>query len=103
MKTRKPMKFVDIPPWAIDTAERSRYTVAAAFRLAELSDVWVRLTAATQRAIFGAVLFGKCSIRCGTDGIHTSRTACFGTDFVATIIEWDGLERCMKTGQRPCI
>ena len=62
MKTRKPLEFTEIPSWAICTEQRDRYSIAAAFALAGLVGKSVRLTAKTQRALFGCNLFGKCSL-----------------------------------------
>ena len=103
MRTRKQLTFAEIPAWAIDDASPDRYTVAAAFQLAGLTDRWVRLNAATQRAVFGAYLFGKCSLRLDNDAIHVSRTACFGTDFSDTHFDWVALEQGIASGQRPCL
>ncbi len=103
MRSRKPMTFETIPEWAIDASERSRYTVAAAFELAGLTDKYVRLTAESQRAVFGVAMFGKCSIRVGTEGIGAYRSVCFGTDVSGIIMTWDDVERHMKNQTKPCI
>ncbi len=103
VKTRKPMTFAEIPDWAIDADERSRYTIASAFELAGLTDEWVRLTAETQRALFGFVLFGKCNLKVDANGIKVSRSVCFGTDFSTTTFDWNDVERCMAGGYRPVL
>lgn len=103
MRTRKPLIFEEIPAWAVEPADRSRYTVAAAFHLAGLTDKWVRLTAASQRLVFGAVLFGKCLMRATCNGLGISRTVCFGTDAVGIIFGWERLEKVMAEGRRPTL
>ena len=104
MRKRKPLKFEEIPAWAIDSSERSRYTIVAAFRLADLTDnKSVRLTAETQRNVFGAVLFGKCLITVGNEGIGVTRSVCFGTDFSGTNFSWERVEELMKEGRRPVL
>ncbi len=102
MRTRKPMTFETVPSWAVDSEGHSRYTVAAAFELAGFTDKWVRLTAATQREVFGAVLFGKCNVRVNSEGLQADRSVCFGTDFSSLRLGWDDLEQVMASGRRPC-
>lgn len=103
MKTRKPMKFETIPEWAVCKSTRDRYSVGAAFMLAGFSNEWIRLTAESQRLVFGAVLFGKCQMRVANDGVHIQRMVCFGTDCSGTFFDWDALERQMALGCRPCL
>lgn len=98
-KTRKPMKFEEIPSWAIDSTKRDRYTIAAAFELAGLMRKDIRLTAEAQRKVFGAVLFGKCRIYVSNHGINASRSACFGTDFSSIAVNWEEVEKKVATGE----
>ena len=101
MKTRKPMKFETVPTWAIEAGTVTRYTIAAAFTLAGLTEQWIRLTAQNQRDVFGCVLFGKCEIKVGNDGIRASRSACFGTDFSSMTLDWVAVEKYVASGCRP--
>jgi hypothetical protein len=101
MRTRKPLVFVAIPSWAITDCKPDRYTVAAAFQLAGLTNKWVRLTADTQRAVFGHHLFGKCQIRVHNNGVEVIRSVCFGTTYSHVLLDWAALERYVTTGQRP--
>ncbi len=103
MRTRKPIILETIPEWAIDASERSRYTVAAAFELANLTDKHVRLTAESQRAVFGVAMFGKCQLRVHAEGIAASRSVCFGTDFSTILMTWEDVERHMTNQTKPCI
>lgn len=103
MRTRKPLKLDTIPTWAIDDQKRDRYTVAAAFQLAELTGKWVRLTAETQRAVFGANLLGKCEMLVEDEGIKVLRTACYGTDFSFSRFDWTRFEEVMAEGRRPLL
>jgi hypothetical protein len=104
MGKRKPLKFADLPEWTVDlNSKPDRYSVAAAFHLANLSDKWVRLQAAAQRLVFGAVLFGKCKVKVDDNGIQVVRTVCFGTDFSCTTFSWAELERVIADGRRPCL
>ena len=100
MRTRKPLTFETIPEWAIDTNEKNRYTIAAAVELAGLTDQWIRLTAAAQRALFGLVLFGKANVRVTNAGISAYRSVCFGTDFSDAILSWSDVEQHIAKGQR---
>lgn len=101
IRSSQMMKPVEIPAWAIDNRTPDRYTVAAAFELAELTGQWIRLTAASQRAVFGSKLFGKCKLKVDENGITSVRSVCFGTDFSDVILDWASVERCMTTGQAP--
>src|SRR5262245_49948918 len=96
------MTFETIPAWAIDPDRRDRYTVATAFQLAGLTGRRVRLTAETQRAVFGHNLFGKCQVEVTETGISTHRSVCFGTDWSGITLDWARLEQLMATGERPC-
>jgi hypothetical protein len=95
------MKMAEIPVWAIDERTPDRYTVAAAFALAGFEGQWVRLTADSQRAVFGHNLFGKCKLMVDENGIMSVRSVCFGTDWSGVTLDWNGVERCMATGEGP--
>ena len=74
------LTFAVIPAWALPTAPHATalFEVAA---LAGIEGQWVRLDAATQRALMGFAVFGKQSIRVNADGTVTvSRSTCFGMD-----------------------
>jgi hypothetical protein len=104
MRQRKLLKFADLPEWVIDPNSRpDRYSVAAAFMLADLSDKWVRLTADSQRLVFGANLFGKCQLKVDDNGLKVTRKVCFGIDFVCTWFDWETLERVIADGRRPAL
>lgn len=104
MRKRRPLTFADLPTWTVDpNSKPDRYSVAAAFMLADLSDKWVRLRAAAQRLVFGAALFGKCEIKVTDNGLQVLRTVCFGTDFSCTTFSWAELERVIASGRRPCL
>jgi hypothetical protein len=73
------MTFDTIPAWAID-ARPSVYNLFSAITLSGLEGRWIRLTAATQRALIGANLFGKAALMFDGVSVRSSVTCCFGTD-----------------------
>lgn len=99
--TRQKLVLETIPDWAIDSDARDRHTISAAFELAGLTGKRVRLAAASQRALFGYVMFGKRQIRVASDGIHGQRTACFGTDFSTIHLSWEEVERYLANQYQP--
>lgn len=75
------MTFTEIESWAIpQTASvRSFFETIA---LVQKEGVWIRLSAKTQRALLGAVVFGKQEILVSDSGsVKVRRSACFGTDY----------------------
>lgn len=98
MKTRKPMIFETVPSWAIDATEKSRYTIAAAIELAGFTDKWIRLSAESQRQLFGVVMFGKANVMVTNKGISAYRSVCFGTDFSSTNLDWSEVEKHIANG-----
>ena len=101
MKKASPIKVETIPTWAIDPDARDRHAIATAFELAGMAGRWVRLTADTQRAMFGFVMFGRREIKCTADGIKGSRSACFGTDFSSIDLDWDEIEHYLAKQTQP--
>lgn len=101
MTRRKNVTFATVPMWAIDPDTRDRHTIAAAFKLAGIEGQSVRLTAETQRALFGFVMFGKREIRVTADGISGSRSACFGTDFSSLSLSWEDVEHYIGKQTQP--
>lgn len=71
--------FTALPAWAMPDAPHG----TAIFEVAALADVegkWMRLNAATQRALMGFPVFGRQPISVNADGtITVSRSVCFGT------------------------
>lgn len=108
MRTRK-LQFWSIPLWAVDQSwsvnqfRQDRYSVAAAFELADLSNQWIRLDAESQRLVFGKALFGKVRIRVTNQGLETAKSVCFGTDVSHCTFDWDDLERMIRTGIKPIL
>jgi hypothetical protein len=100
MKTRS-IKFESIPDWAIDQTQRCRHTIAPAFHLAGLFNRHCRLTADTQRKVFGLVFTGKCLVRVHDGGMNISRKVAFGTDFSDANLTWDRVEELMRANRRP--
>jgi hypothetical protein len=103
MKKRTLLTFETIPDWAIDQHNRSRHTIAPALQLAGLWAKHCRLTADTQRKLFGAVLFGKCEIFADDIGIRSYRKVCFGTDFSSVTLTWDRVEAAVANGRKVCV
>lgn len=76
-----PLKFAAIPAWAMP-AKADRLALWETIELADLTDKWIRLSAADQRAMMGAAPFGKQLIRVNDDGtVSIQRKTCFGMDF----------------------
>jgi hypothetical protein len=76
-----PVKFNAIPAWTLPTTPDS-LALFECIALAGLEGQWIRLDAATQRAIMGANVFGKQQIRIDADGeLCVRRSTCFGTMF----------------------
>lgn len=90
-----------VPAWAIDTTSRNRYTIAAAFKLADLEGKRFRMTADNQRAVFGFAIFGKASIRVTAEGVTASRSVCYGTDFASVELTWAEVERYAAKKVKP--
>ena len=73
--------FATLPAWTLPApADRGLYALGAALALAELENRWVKLSAATQRAVIGSNKFGKQSIGIFDGSLMVSRSVCFGTD-----------------------
>jgi hypothetical protein len=70
-----------LPAWAMPDAPH-RGAIFEVFALVGLEGQWVRLDAATQRALLGFPVFGKQAFRVNADGtIDCMRITCFGADF----------------------
>ena len=80
MTTRKPLTFANIPAWTLPSVP-SALSFFESISLAGLEGQWIRLDAATQKALLGGVVFGKQEI-CVNDagGVSVSRSVCFGQD-----------------------
>jgi hypothetical protein len=78
-----------------------KYEIAARAHLAGLDGRWLRLTAAQQRAIFGANVYGKKQIFIDTDNqgvVHYSYSACYGTDWATGEHSFDRIVRAANDG-----
>jgi hypothetical protein len=74
------MTFTSIPTWALP-ATPNRFALYETLALLDLEDQWVRLSAADQRLILGANVFGKQSFKVNHMGVVTiTRSSCFGLD-----------------------
>ena len=69
-----------IAEWTYKGASKDWYTLASALVLSGLENKWVKLSAATQRAILGANIIGKQSIGIFDGELNVTRKVCFGTD-----------------------
>jgi hypothetical protein len=72
--------FTAIPAWTYANCKKDWYTLGAALTLAKLENKWIKLSAATQRAIFGDVRLGKQSVGIFDGELKVTRKVCFGTD-----------------------
>lgn len=85
-------------------AQTDKYEIAAKAHLAGVDHGrWVRLTAAQQRDIFGAYLFGKKSLRISTDGqgsVEYVHSVCYGTDFSGGVYSLERIAEAVNGGHR---
>lgn len=73
------LTFATIPDWAMPEAPHAN-GLFEAIALAGLEGQWVRLDAATQRALMGYPVFGKLEFCVESDGeVRVIRSVCFGT------------------------
>lgn len=80
MNTKTQTMFAELPAWTYEGATPSWYTLATAICLAGLEGKWIKLSAATQRAVLGANWIGKQSVGLFDGELQISRKVCFGTD-----------------------
>lgn len=74
------MQFTNIPTWAIPQ-KADRWTFFETMALLGLENQWIRLSAANQRALLGAAVFGKQEIMVDEFGtVSVRRVTCFGMD-----------------------
>ncbi|SFB19838.1 hypothetical protein [Azotobacter beijerinckii] len=92
------IKFVEIPTWAIP--DKADYlALFETIALAGLEGSWIRLSAATQRAVIGHAVFGKQEFRVNADGsVDVCRSVCFGTD--CEIVNYRAAELAGAVAQR---
>lgn len=69
----------EVPAWAAGNGDFA--SVLTAFALAGLEGRWVRLSAETQRRLFGAVLLGRKAVKSDGSKISVFKTQAFGQDF----------------------
>jgi hypothetical protein len=78
--TTSTMKFQEIAAWAIQPTPDAR-ALFETVALLNLENKWIRLSAATQRAVMGANVFGKKEFKIGTDGeLMVAHSVAFGQD-----------------------
>lgn len=80
MNKRRTHPTATLPEWTYKGAKPDLYTLAAALVLAGYENKWVKLTAATQRAVVGEARFGKQSVGLWDGELMVTRRVCFGTD-----------------------
>ena len=100
-KSRNPLEFFAVPSYFVEQERRDRYSIISAASLAGIFGLTVRLTAGSQRLLFGSNMFGMKAITINNDGIGYSFKVAFGTDFVAGTIPWDDVERYIREGRKP--
>jgi hypothetical protein len=66
-----------LPDWTVTDA-KDAYSLGAAITLAGLENTWIRLTAATQRAVLGFPVFGKATILFDGEQWRVNRNVCGG-------------------------
>lgn len=80
MRKPTPHQTAVLPEWTYQGARQDLYTLAAALVLAGYEGQWVKLTAATQRAVLGDVRFGRQSVGLFRGELMVTRRVCYGTD-----------------------
>lgn len=80
MRKRCAHPMAILPEWTYKGARQDLYTLATALVLAGYENKWVKLAAATQRAVLGEARFGKQSIGLFNGELMITRRVCFGTD-----------------------
>jgi hypothetical protein len=84
---RNPIKFTQVSEHLFPNAnDRNLYSLAAALTLSGLENRWVKLNAATQRALIGDARFGKQSIGLFDGQLMVTRKVCFGTDWDTRLV-----------------
>lgn len=90
----------EIPDWiASKDSAKDQYSAAAAFEFAGFTGHYVRLSASSQRKVFGAVLFGKAKIKATADGIRSVKKVAFGQDFNDVNLTWPQVGEAIKAGK----
>ena len=90
-------EFVEIPAWAIGK-EQDLASVITAIALAGFEGQWIRLSAATQRALMGKAYFGKRHVHATASKIVVSRKVAYGQDFDSTTLDSDGWRDMVNRG-----
>ena len=91
-----------VPAWAKPDAP-SRYALFELFALLKLEGQWVRLSAADQRAVIGAPVFGKLAFRVNDDcTIDVIRSSCFGMDYEQATYNNTDVQAAIAQGVRFC-
>lgn len=80
----------------------SKYEIAANIALANLDNFDGKMSAAQQRAIFGANLFGKKSITIRNEGqgkVEVRYSAAYGTDQVWTFVTFEQIAQAIANSR----
>ena len=97
---RKPLAFTSIPAWTMPAAAGA-LSFFETIALADLEGKWVRLSAADQRAILGANVFGKQAFRVVGDGtVEISRSTAFGMDSEIASYDLYAIKSAAAQGKR---
>jgi hypothetical protein len=99
MRKRRAQTFTAVPDWAIPAEDKGGHALASSFAVAELENQWVRLSAATQRALLGHPVFGKQEILVEDAGVQVRRSA-FGTDTARTRFSFDDVTRAARARRK---
>lgn len=93
-KSRWTESYARFEPWVFGE-QKDAAAFAAAMKLMDLEDRWIRIRAEDQRQLFGFVPFGKRLVNVASqakdpDGfiLRVSRKVCFGTDHDTAYFTW---------------
>lgn len=73
------IEFATLPSWT-RPARRDALAFFETIALAGLENQWIRVSAADQRDVMGAVIFGKQELRVTDQGVEVTRSVGFGQD-----------------------
>jgi hypothetical protein len=99
MKTAAALTFAAIPAWTLP-AQGDALAIFETIALAGLEGQWIRLSAADQRRVLGANVFGRQEIRVDAQGVQVCRSVGFGQDSETATYGLAQLRGAVATGTR---
>jgi hypothetical protein len=81
----------------------SKYEIAAKVAVEGIERRWLKMTAAEQKDVFGAYVFGKQSLWIDAEGqgeLIVHRSCCFGTDGMTARFSFDDVAAAANAGRK---